>query len=631
MSLSATTNPGSVPPVKNSSKVAAFFKAPFVAIQKKLFSKTLSPDQMIKKLLEGKGLDAAKYKETYATIENSLKHIAKAKTDADAEIEKADAELRKVIAEYDEVMAKYDEVIAKAKAEYDKIEAENKEALDLAFSLTSYDERQKILDNLRVRLDNLNAAPDKAVKLLDAYGARRDKALKDFTNACDNQYDAYNNIPILVKHQLAPIVSDEIYREMSRPAMENSPEKAASGALIKLFEKEGLTIDEVRFIDAKTLIDHMNLSDEKFKKNLSRLVDTTKEDAEKLKEIHRLIDTFIISKSTFADTALKKNIERDLHERAEDSQTYRNLILTLIAWSEASPKICDAIADGFERCFSKKIKFSQNLELNGRSAYNEISLCYQRHTLHSSLFGCQSDNLIDGLYWQQDPKGQLLFHEIGHTISANIATADHMLGLDDALSMKIASTLANVVVNPDALKEQIKLINSLEEQYNDSPEKLHSLVMAYNKACRTQCKNVNDVKAHRESVNTLEALIKDIFETPMEILQIAGLHCAKHSGKNILYINKLSDFALRAEMGQPIRYDHSAKTTALPGAITSPEYDFAKSVVSDRFEACGRLAICNGINRPLHEALFQAFGYDMVDYEKRLEENLAAQKSSSSD
>ncbi|GHU11142.1 hypothetical protein FACS189449_01980 [Alphaproteobacteria bacterium] len=532
----------------------------------------IEPKERIDALLSGKVLGAAEYKELYATIENLLLNS--------------------------------DKIIAEAKAHAEK----------------KYEEARETMDEAWADLCRTHGAPEQV---------NYDAARKKWEEAHKNRLSLYGeNDPVKIEMQkLAPAVSSEIYNEMSRELDQNNPvEKEASKNLIKVLGKEGIPIDEVRFIDAKTLMDHMKLPNDNLKKKLVGLLDTTQNETQKLAEIHKLIDTSIMWKSMFGmgffstDPLLKDTIGKDLHEMATASQTYRNLILTLIAWSEASPKICDAIADGFEPCFSRNIIFTQDQRLNASSTYNQISLCYKKHTLHSSLFGQPPDTPVDGLYWQQWPKGCMLFHEIGHTVSSNIADADGKLGLDDAFSIKVASKLADIVVNPDVLEKQIALATQVAQEH---PELHGFFVDFYNQEFRTSCRSIDEVIAHQRTVSeSIEALTKFLFGTSMEILQIAGLHCARHLERNVLYINKLSDFALCAEMGWPIRYDHSGKTTELPGAEVSEEYRKIKQF-SDRLEACGQLVICHGMNRPLHQWLFRVFGYDMADYEKRLKEKLA--------
>ncbi|GHU14475.1 hypothetical protein FACS189449_11220 [Alphaproteobacteria bacterium] len=522
-----------------------------------------------------------------------------------------------------ENLRKQPEIIAKAQAMY-KEKDNKRHAAEMEYHsafIASDFHKEEDLNKVKAKRDDADKKEDET-----------SAASANFENECNKE----NLLKRAEIDQMYLAVSDEIYNEMSRPPQEHTPEMAASEDLKKELESGDVRIhvDEVRYIDAETSIRGMKLSEAR-ERELINLVNLT-EGADRDRRIETAIEKLFTPQNkhafTFEDAELMAKVREDLG--ANRSRTYQNLILSLIAWSEASsPKVYDEIMiHAANQPAKRKMNFTYDMTLNDHSNfYSEISLCYQKDTLHSSLFG-QSSAIAtkDGLFQHLDPKGYRLFHEIGHTILGNIATADLILASDSELPIAIASKLAYIEANENVFLNQIDFIKEGEREH---PELVGPFVDEYNRENKTHCDRrtakalidrlgkIYDSKTKK--TNAL-ALAANRFNKSEEILQITGVHCARHFNpetrmwKNILYINKLSDFALCAEMGWPIRYDHSEIAMEHPGAKMGRSSREFKPFL-DKFRACGQLVKCKGINATLHDALLRAsVGYGLSEYGTRL-------------
>lgn len=107
----------------------------------------------------------------------------------------------------------------------------------------------------------------------------------------------------------------------------------------------------------------------------------------------------------------------------------------------------------------------------------------------------------------------------------------------------------------------------------------------------------------KKNLNPKAFVSKFLFKsgTPGEIWQIFGLAYIKVKGKSILYINKLSDFALSASLGIPIRFDH-----------------FGMENREEALKPFSNYLTINGPNREVWDALLRVYGSSLKEYESRL-------------
>ncbi|GHT90367.1 hypothetical protein FACS1894122_00390 [Alphaproteobacteria bacterium] len=465
--------------------------------------------------------------------------------------------------------------------------------------------------------DNVSELLKDTPELLERY-TKYKKEREDYTYDSNKSY--YDPAPLMpskqdktqhlqeLESQLAPMISDEIYETSRDP--EKHWEKNASRRLIALLNKNGVPINKVRFIDARTLISAMKLP-AKRSDRLLRLANSSK-------SINRQIKKFV-SKSTFRgeipikvseDVFLKERIKNDLLNGAQLSRTYRNLILSLIAWSKSSPRLGDKIEYDSRKYTSRQMSFSRYSGNNCYSEYNRIKMNYDLKPEYQSCFFHQTtiESKV-GLFSYAMQLIYVLFHECGHTISGELANAAAELLTADSLTMKVASNLFGKDIDWKAVRRNADILRKIPEKHVDAfIKEMYKYYPIIGGIAGQRPKNMEEsIKrvAHELSGLTPEQTAKDLYKDLMEFLQVLGLMTVDDT----LYINLLSDFALSAEKGLPPRSIYSS----LPSKILKPENEFEKECLQliNSLEPVEMFRM----NPEFFGILYQACGHNMFKYE----------------
>jgi hypothetical protein len=402
-------------------------------------------------------------------------------------------------------------------------------------------------------------------------------------------------------------VSGELMRASREPDM--GREQAATE---KLKEQLQGQIDEVRFIDARTLINAMNLDDDR-KKTFKELVGSTE-------KITPLIEAFISRSQFKGDDEFKRRIRRDLLQGARNP-VYRNFILTLIAWSESKPSVCDQFTVAGEKLgesevvdpFVRAITFASGSECS--AFYNKITMKYSPSLFLYSLFNyLHAMNIPGGFTLFPALMRNVLFHEGGHVTSANLVGAAGILGMTSS-SMLVASNLFDISAIDKAIQHNVGLLkqNTAGETVEQAEQRVRLILSDLfhedfsSDMWSTNLENL--ISWADNAQKSREIITRRLFHNEAELFQIAGMFVVN----NTLYLNKLSDICLSASMGVPIRADHNG--------VALSQMDVEAPCCPAEVEAIAREMKCPYElfrNQNLHGALFQAFGFNTAEYEQRL-------------
>ncbi|MDR2724138.1 MAG: hypothetical protein LBB25_02960 [Holosporaceae bacterium] len=425
-------------------------------------------------------------------------------------------------------------------------------------------------------------------------------------------------------------VSQEIYTS-SRPA-KNARERKASEDMINELKEKSIKIDEIRFIDATTLINSFALSQER-KNMLLKLVDSSD-------NIDELIEKFVCNSyfydhvymgsikdsllKEFPDDALLvKDFVALIYERCGDLENYiresllegircdpiyRNLMLVLIGWRDSGHFSCDLVTRHFRpECNRNRrgIAFANSDRESSCAEYNIITIG-SRYFSYNSFFHCPyALNSSYGLSYYKAGIARILFHEIGHVTSANMSSATSILGLDQD-SYKITASLFDIEFYEDIVQEKIELIKKMP------PEEATIFREVFKGEGITLPESADGMAQYfRPIISSKEGMVTFTYTSTAEILQILGFFTVTHLGSNVMYINTLSDFTLYASQGFPIRFDHTSND------YINNEKNIKLGIILNKL----KLSSCYShyrMNRPLYKILFDLHGQDIGEYEENL-------------
>jgi hypothetical protein len=401
--------------------------------------------------------------------------------------------------------------------------------------------------------------------------------------------------------KLKPLVSDEIY-DRSRPPRSDR-EISAANEFVKMLSDLG--INEVRFFDAETLISTTNIPDARKIELLDILHQESQADVQR--EISKLIEN-----SSFANDNLKAMVTQNLFQAASYSPIYRDTILALIAWTEAtSSTICEGISHDLREYPTRKLAFDINNESNYGVRYNWITIDQSYQSLEESFFdsSCTLVQNPSHLLLHYAPIGEALSHEAGHMISGHMSGAADILKLD-SISMEVASRSVIAKELPGVVSHNTGFMKTLNDEdlsllkealmlqgFSDIPEDREQFI-----------------RWHEQSLSSPAMRARGDFNNSVELFQILGFFTASHSDSNVLYINLLSDAAYSIGEGLPLRCSHwGERFSKYDESLLSPEKK-AWHRYAEHLKPAYRLSM----NTKFYGALIEAYGFEMSEYKKRL-------------
>jgi hypothetical protein len=314
--------------------------------------------------------------------------------------------------------------------------------------------------------------------------------------------------------------------------------------LISTFASSGEKIDQVRYMDAASLIGSMQIPDAA-KKHLLSLLDTQSE------ELACSFVDDLLSRSRFSDDCFKEKILSDILDGCQKSKIYRDLFITLIARKMSLPMI------------SAKINFSKEVldepmrfenESDGRSMYNNIQMSYNaKECLFKSLFAtfCTQKRESTNFFKFPLSKQLILFHEAGHSVSGHFVASSTILNMD--CTMKIAACFLSSKINEQVVKDVCHLLKNASTAFQED-------YMESWKYLGHNCRDSKDIDTFinflENQISSPEKITAALFGKSLEVFQILGVALLRHNDENVLLINLLSDFALYTGMGIPVRASH---------------------------------------------------------------------------
>ena len=500
-------------------------------------------------------------------------------------------------------------------------------------------ELKQILENYIAR-QNTDDDLQKYRDLLEKYN-QLDKTYLNFMLFQSNLIpDEENSEKQTADANLSRAAGKEIHEASRNP---NAEENQNLQAFKFIAEKHG--INEIRIIDAESLIKSMYLDKEEKDRLLKLLKDGTKEEVENEIEEFLSRSNFVEDSSSFSLTnrlfhffkpkkSLYEKVKNSLIKGAEKSKIYRDEIITLIAWSKVKePALYDTkvkqvapyhIEEGRTVTF-KAVKTGSGF------ADQTINIDFSEELFLEGL-SKDSQNHLTVYYETADA----MFHEIGHLISGNMAEATRvpLQTYADPESSDLAMEIAGESIKTVPNKKGISIKRILGKSLRFFGKCVNFLsggrIADFTKEKLMQYAAVNGMgdflpekKEDRmklfEKVQTSEALYTRtiLFQNTTELLQILGFFTNNYDGKNILYLNKLSDCAQSAFLGTHIRTNHLGKDKNKTGFSEGLKNTFIKPALF--FLSKGDST--KEINIDFYKALLQAYGADPDDYFKRLEEN----------
>jgi hypothetical protein len=401
---------------------------------------------------------------------------------------------------------------------------------------------------------------------------------------------------------LALAASDLFLSELT--AISRAPqdeEEATIKNFIDFLVKNGIPVNEVRFIDAESHIGGLRGLEAARQSMLLRHVKNPSSD------IAPLIDEFLSSSSFKVESIpqdLLGQIKRDyagvengsreqikelLIEGAKNP-LYRNFILNLIGWSEASPAIYDFISHACSSScrapLSRQIKFISIDDNDSFSDDGGIIALNTRQSIKSlSFFSPTSAESNTGLISYGFETPEVVFHEGEHVALMNIASVAEKFSMLPHLS-RLMSSLFTRDISIKSLQTDIGILKEIPE--NDFLLGFIGELVGYfgiDSAVMNPCMNPEKlVEIFPSAIKNLskEKVACRMFTNPMEFWQIYGLLPLTYQGKTVLYINMHSDFALAAYGLRPVRFNHRGsikESLSFPDDFMQYHENLAKDIV----------------------------------------------------
>ncbi|GHT91284.1 hypothetical protein FACS1894122_03410 [Alphaproteobacteria bacterium] len=403
-------------------------------------------------------------------------------------------------------------------------------------------------------------------------------------------------------------LSAEIFREVLKVSREpNESEKVATDNLKKLLEDSGVQIDEIRYMDASSLIGGMGFEENKEKKFLGFL------NAEKGEDT-AYIGKYLYDECSFYDDAIKKRVLGDILEGCK-SKTYREVLITLIARTKMSQPF-----------FSSKVKYRRNFSSiqhnhlkfvdlgETSSAYDEISLHDEVPHFYLSLHSNSSitGSLPNGLFSYNPDMIHEISHEAGHSISSSFSYF-----ASESDTMEVISKLVTVTKCEEQIKSWEEYVKKQDVALSEDEKK------KFAGSVFPKLQNKYEEEKGKGNQNAFVATLVDYvtsrigattytFHNTAEAFQIMGLGVWKNDVAKVLCINLLSDFAISRELGNLIRFGHLA-VLANPSAPPATHNSNNKNCTIKK-----PLDIVKYSKTNIYDALFPVYHDGIEKYEIKL-------------
>ncbi|GHT96535.1 hypothetical protein FACS1894122_14920 [Alphaproteobacteria bacterium] len=365
---------------------------------------------------------------------------------------------------------------------------------------------------------------------------------------CNEAQEAYEkSVEVCEKLKLEgpnKVAFREVYK-MSRTSEE--------AAAVNLKDKLGLGDDyEIRFMDANSLIEGMEFEE---KEEFLRLLNVKENEVEENVIPH--IERYLNDVCTFSDKGLEKEVRSDVLKGCRQSKIYRDNFITLIARVKMpqpffSKKIFDLLPSSAKGARPSSSKHDGKLHfVRGKGAesdYNIITLGNEKKVYGRSL---DSTDRISGrgFFYYSGVKSDVLPHEEGHSISADLAQYASTPATMDAVSK-----LAKFDKNENNAARNRRYIESIAAL----PEKRKELLEWFPQAIEDKYKDVSDPNTLATALVDHQTnpadVVASLFSDTLEVFQILGLGIFENGKKKILCINLLSDLARNLEQGRPIQH-----------------------------------------------------------------------------
>jgi hypothetical protein len=158
-----------------------------------------------------------------------------------------------------------------------------------------------------------------------------------------------------------------------------------------------------------------------------------------------------------------------------------------------------------------------------------------------------------------------------------------------------------------ASSDELALRDYLDYLRMASPDIQNTFINQHNGVLDRACSSFDEVGAQMfELISSKEGIITSLFSNSMEVFQIMGLALLQHDGENTLLINSLSDFALMADLGLPIKSDHQGyyadEVSRVVANFKAPQIDW----------------VTHSMNHDFYSALLAVHGSSMESYLSRL-------------
>ncbi len=256
--------------------------------------------------------------------------------------------------------------------------------------------------------------------------------------------------------ELSPFVIDELM-EVSREPLAKEFEGVRE--LILLIQSKGIKIDEVRFVDAVSL--SRRFTDKATKDRIISMLSTGNE-----KECKDFINEGF-KNSVFSNSYLKSKVRETIEQGCAQSKSFRDALVAafgqVISGSskifdqmslEPTPKSSDYMIfeDGtWPRSRGNIITLIQNLDDICKNSFF--------HSRHSQK------RIKTGSYAVKHDDISVLYHEIGHFLSADFLKSAEIFGINETIKL-IALLSNNLTFNEKALNDFFELLKAAPEGIN---------------------------------------------------------------------------------------------------------------------------------------------------------------------
>jgi hypothetical protein len=157
-----------------------------------------------------------------------------------------------------------------------------------------------------------------------------------------------------------------------------------------------------------------------------------------------------------------------------------------------------------------------------------------------------------------------------------------------------------------AIPDELALHDFFDRLKTAPPDIQDIFVQLFNGIIGRISQNIDETETQMfQTLLSQDDIVKLLFSNVVEVFQIMGLALLNYDGKNTLYINSLSDFALMLDLGMPIKCDHRAwrpDTTKYPYNFLIPR----------------KLYVQHRMNADFYGALLPVYGSTMEQYVSKL-------------